>query len=321
MASRHLHACDLKATLAVFFTAIFLFFVVAEDSGRAANSGEIVFASYNLENYLSTDRLAEGKHEKSAPKPEKEIEALVRIIKEINPDILGVCEMGPPDQFEDFKTRLKNADLGYTDFEYVQGVDPERHLALLSRFPIVARQSLPDVSYELDGKPQKVRRGFLDVTVKIAPDFSLRLVGAHLKSKLNDTSEGEALIRRNEAHLLRQHFDEIFAKQPDVKLAAYGDFNDTKNEPAIHEIMGLRNSSARMTDLWLRDSVGDHWTQYWKTADIYSRIDFIFVSPALLPEVVQNKSAVYRSPYWNDASDHRAILATIRTSGGDATKH
>jgi endonuclease/exonuclease/phosphatase family metal-dependent hydrolase len=315
VASRQFRAGDLKAKLAAsFFAAILLFLIFVGDSAHAANRAEIVFASYNLENYLSTDRLAEGKHEKSAPKPEKEIAALVRIIKEINPDILGVCEMGPPDQFEDFKARLKGADLGYTDFEYVQGADPERHLALLSRFPIVARQSLPDVSYELDGKPQKVRRGFLDVTVKVAPDFALRLVGAHLKSKLNDTSEGEALIRRNEAHLLRQHLDAIFAKQPNVKLAAYGDFNDTKNEPTIHEIMGPRNSAARMADLWLRDSVGDHWTHYWKTADIYSRIDFIFVSPALLPDVVQSKSAVYRSPYWNDASDHRPIFATIRSN-------
>src|ERR1043166_7803505 len=270
---------------------------------------QVVIASYNVENYLITDRYAEGEHRHSAPKPEKEIAALIRIIKEINPDILGVCEMGLPEQFEDFKTRLKAAGLGFTDFEYVQGADPDRHVALLSRLPIASRKSLPDVSYELDGKQQKVRRGFLDVTIKVGKNEELRLVGAHLKSKLNDAGESEALIRRNEAHLLRKHFDEIMTAKPDTKLLAYGDFNDPKNEPALHEIMGPRNSPRRMEDLWLKDNVGDHWTHYWKTADIYSRIDFIFVSPALRPDVLVHKSRVYRSEYWNDASDHRPIIA------------
>ena len=34
-------------------------------------------------------------------------------------------------------------------------------------FPIVARNSRGDVPYELDGKPEKVKRGFLDVTVQV----------------------------------------------------------------------------------------------------------------------------------------------------------
>ena len=34
-----------------------------------------------------------------------------------------------------------------------------------------------------------------------------------------------------------------------------------------------------MMDLWLRDSRGEHWTYYWKTADEYSRIDYLLVSP------------------------------------------
>ena len=79
---------------------------------------EVVIASYNLENYLCMPRREEGKTV-SEPKPEKEIQALIRIIREINPDILGVCEMGSREDFEDFKKRLAQAGLGYTDFEYV----------------------------------------------------------------------------------------------------------------------------------------------------------------------------------------------------------
>lgn len=278
--------------------------------GRAATN-EVVFASYNLANYFITERRDETGRRTSAAKPPKEIEALIQIIKEINPDILGVCEMGSKQDFEDFKRRLKDVGLGYTDFEYVEGADPERHLALASRFPITARQSLRDVPFEIGGKQEKVRRGFLDVTVQVSPDYHLRLVGAHLKSKLA-APEGEALLRRNEAHLLRGHVQKILAKDPGLNLVVYGDFNDVKNEPTIREIMGPKGAPDHLTDLWLKDNVGDRWTHYWKVADLYSRIDFIFVSRALMPEIIVPKCYVHRSDRWNDASDHRPVVGAIQ---------
>ena len=277
-----------------------------------AGPGEIVVASYNLENYLHMERRVGGKSV-LAPKPEKEIQALIQIIKEINPDILGVCEMGSPDDFEDFKQRLSQAGLGYTHFEYVAGPDQERHLALASRLPITARQSKPDVPFTANGIREKVRRGFLDVTVKISPTEQLRLVGVHFKSKLQGPVD-EALLRRNEAHLLRQHTERILALAPDTELLVYGDFNDTKNEPSLQEIMGPRSAPDHLVDLWLADREGDHWTHYWKFADAYERIDFIFVTGNLLAKYDWARSYVYRSEYWNAASDHRPLVAAFRVS-------
>jgi endonuclease/exonuclease/phosphatase family metal-dependent hydrolase len=270
---------------------------------------EIVVASYNVQNYLGEDTDPNDGF-KTRPKSEKSIAAMVRVIQEVNPDILGVCEMGRPEQFEDFKARLQTAGLAFTDFEYVQAADPDRHLALLSRFPIVARNSVTDISYELNGQTEKVKRGFLDVTVRINPGYDLRLVGVHLKSKL-PVPQGEALMRRHEAQLLRAHLEKIITADPEVNLIAYGDFNDTKNEPPIQEIMGVRGSATFMADLWAKDALGDRWTHYWRTADEYSRIDYLFVSPALFREVILEKSHVYRSEFWNDASDHRAIYTSI----------
>jgi endonuclease/exonuclease/phosphatase family metal-dependent hydrolase len=276
----------------------------------ARGAQEIVFATYNLENYVSASPKGPGDKSATRAKSEQAIDALVRIIKEINPDILGVCEMGSPERFEDFKKRLADAGLGYVASEYVQAADEDRHLAFVSRFPIVERNSRGDVSYELNGKPEKVRRGFLDVTVQVNPGYKLRCVGTHLKSKL-PIPEGEALVRRLEAEQLRKHLDNILTAAPETNLICYGDFNDTKNEPAIQEIMGPKKSPHHMADLWARDDLGDRWTHYWKTADQYSRIDYIFVSPALFREVVLNKSRIYRSDIWNDASDHRPVFATI----------
>jgi endonuclease/exonuclease/phosphatase family metal-dependent hydrolase len=268
-----------------------------------------VICQYNLENYVGDDQTAIGER-RAKPKSEKEIAALIRIIKEINPDILGVCEMGSRERFADFAARLRTEGLGYIDSEYVDGPDRDRHLALFSRFPIVARQSLADVPFSIGGMPEKVRRGFLDVTIQINRNYQLRLIGAHLKSKLL-AAEDEAVIRRHEAHCLRMHLEAVLRAGPDVNLVCYGDFNDLKNAPGFREIVGERGSPAYMADLWASDAIGDRWTHFWRAADLYSRIDFILVSNGAAREVVRDKSTVYRSPYWNEASDHRAVYATL----------
>jgi endonuclease/exonuclease/phosphatase family metal-dependent hydrolase len=286
-----------------------LVFLALVTPGRAADQQDVVFAGYNLENYFQAADFPDGR-EKVSKSPEA-IEAEIKIIQEINPDILGVSEMGPPNEFADFQARLKAAGLEYAATEYVAGPDPERHVALLSRFPIVAHQSLPEVPYALEGREEQVERGFLDVTIAVN-GTNIRFIGVHLKSKLKDTPLDDAEIRRNETHLLRQHIDQVLAATPDIPLVVYGDFNDTKDSPPMKEIIGTRGSGGPLRDLFLKDSAGDHWTEYWEAADVYSRIDYILVSRNLYPAISLAKSYIYRSPYWFQASDHRPIVATIR---------
>jgi endonuclease/exonuclease/phosphatase family metal-dependent hydrolase len=296
----------------ISFSAVrfpFLILLLAATSAWAAPR-EIVVCQYNVENYLDAKAAGEGSKFGTRAKSEEAAEALVHIIHEISPDILGVCEMGSPERFEDFKKRLAMAGLGYTDFEYVQAADPDRHLALLSRFPIVARQSAKDVVFEIDGRREKVRRGFLDVTIQVNADYQLRMVGVHLKSKLAAPT-GEAVIRRLEATKLRAHLDGILRADPEVNLVCYGDFNDTKNEAMFAEVSGVKGTPGYLADLWASDTSGERWTHYWKTADLYSRIDYLFVSPALFNEVVKAKSRIYRGEDWNEASDHPPVFTSI----------
>jgi len=268
----------------------------------------IVFCSYNVRNYVGPDQVSAGPRTK--PKSEKEIEALIKVIREINPDILGVCEMGSPAMFDDFKARLEKAGMGYKHSEYVQADDLDRHLALVSRFPIVRRDSAAKVRFTLNGTLQPVRRGFLDVTVQVLPGYQLRCVGVHLKSKL-PAPEGEALLRRHEAAKLREHLDAILTESPATNLLCYGDFNDSKNQPTFSEVSGARGAPTYMADLWARDVHGDRWTHYWPVADEYSRIDYLFVSPGLSREVRRDSATVHRSDFWAEASDHRPVFVTI----------
>lgn len=275
-----------------------------------ASGREVVFAGYNVENYAP---LPDANHpERAKPgKSAEAAEAVIAIIREINPDILGVAEMGPAPQFAQFRSRLAAAGLGYVDFEYVAAADPDRHLALASRFPIVARNSATDLSYSANGTLEKVRRGILDVTVALGDKTRLRIVGVHLKSKL-ETRDGEELLRRQEARLLRKHLDAILKADPQTPLLLFGDFNDTKERPAIREVTSVRGAPDALTALPLEDSEGDRWTHYWHVNDTYARIDYLFVNKPLSRSVERARCYLYRKPGWNAASDHRPLVATLR---------
>jgi endonuclease/exonuclease/phosphatase family metal-dependent hydrolase len=270
---------------------------------------EICVVSYNVGNYWLG---SSGPPSVNQPvKPEAEIAAVIKVLDRIKPDIIGLIEIGDESMLEDFQRRLKAAGLEYAHREWIQGADDTRHVCLLSRFPIIERNSRPDVRFELDGKALRMNRGILDVTVAINSHYRLRLVGAHLKSRRDVPEYDQARMRAKEASLLRRHLEDILSASPETNLMLFGDLNDTKNEYPVRQIIGSKGAPDHMMDLWLRDNRGERWTYYWKTADEYSRIDYLLVSPGLLKEVVLEKCGIDDSPYWNEASDHRAIYAVV----------
>ena len=283
-----------------------------QEDGR--NAQAFVVASYNLENYLPTDRWVDGMRVKDAMKPEESILALINIIGTVKPDILGLVEMGDRDRLDDFQRRLREAGLEYPHVEWLKAHDEYRHLALLSRFPIVSRDSRADVPFELGGKQYRIGRGILDVTVEPTPGFRLRLVGAHLKSKREVPEYDQAEFRGKEAWHLKRHISDILEKDPDAKILLWGDLNDTKNEYPIRELIGTRGTPDHLFDIWLTDSRGHRWTHYWRTADLYSRIDYLMASPALVPFLDLDKSGIADPPDWATGSDHRLIYAVVDPS-------
>jgi endonuclease/exonuclease/phosphatase family metal-dependent hydrolase len=273
---------------------------------------DVVVASYNVENYLKMERRVDGKTVPDAPKPEEEIAAVIEVIKEINPDILGIVEMGDEPALEDFRARLKAAGLDYPEKEWVKGTDAARHIALLSRFPIVARNSRDDVPFELNGTRMRIGRGILDVTVKVSESDPLHLVGAHLKSRREVPEFDQMAMRAKEAYFLREHLNTILKANPEENLLLFGDLNDTKNEYPVKELTGSAKDPQRLKDLFLTDRYGYRWTHYWQAADVYSRIDYLMVSQALWPKINMDKSGISSSKVWFKASDHRAVFTTIK---------
>ncbi|HEY8991311.1 MAG TPA: endonuclease/exonuclease/phosphatase family protein, partial [Luteolibacter sp.] len=181
-----------------------------------------------------------------------------------------------------------------------------RHLGLLSRFPLAATANPGGLDYPLDGRGHGMQRGILDATIEVN-GRPVRFLGVHLKSKRPVEEGDQAAMRLQEAHLLRRHIDSLLAADPAARLVVYGDFNDTKASATVKTVKG-----ESLVALPLADERGEAWTHAWEAEDLYSRYDWIFVSPALKPRVDPPACRVLDSPDRRQASDHRPLLAVFR---------
>ncbi|MGC6427198.1 MAG: endonuclease/exonuclease/phosphatase family protein [Akkermansiaceae bacterium] len=277
---------------------------------KESPEGRVRFLSYNIKNYLTMERYVRGGGRKTSSKPEEEITALVKIIVEENPDVLGLCEIGTMDDLLDLQSRLKKAGLDLPHFEHAGGADPTRRLALLSHLPIIARNSASDLSYELESQTFQMGRGILDVTLDL-PGGPTHFIGVHLKSKREIPEADQAMMRLNEAMLLRRHCNAILEKDPQGRIIVYGDMNETKGNAPIKTIRGNQKSDLFLDDVWAKDSRREVWTHYWSYQQQYARFDYVFFSRAMKPEMRFKESYVVDPIDFFDASDHRAIMVTI----------
>ncbi len=283
----------------------------AEESPRPTG---IRFLSYNIKNYLTMTRFLKNGERRDTSKSEEEIEALIKLIVSEKPQILGLCEIGTKEDLLDLQTRLKKAGLDLPHSEHAGGADPTRRLALLSSLPIIARNSQDNLSYTLDDNQRFMSRGILDVSIEL-PNGPTHFIGVHLKSKREVTYADQALIRLNEAQLLRKHCDALIEKNPDARLIVYGDMNETKGEAPIKALRGSTKSPGFLDDVWAKDSRREFWTHYWKWQDQYARLDYVFFSRAMKSEMDFKNCYIVDPIDFYDASDHRAIMVTIGRSG------
>ncbi len=278
--------------------------------GAAKPSDTVIFAAWNLRNYMLRPVKSEGGRITTPAKAPESIAAVVETLREIRPDILGLCEMGTRKDLADLQRRLKKAGLDLPHKTWVDGPDKERHLALLSRFPLEVQHDTR-TTFRLGGLPQRVRRGILDVTARTRPDFPLRILGVHLKSARVVPEYDQAAFRRAESLILRQRVESILTEAPDTPLLVFGDFNDTKNSPVVKGVAGRAGTHKSLTVLPLADRLGDQWTYRWDESDEYSRIDFVMVNQPLRRLVRRGGTRVHRDKEWFTASDHRPLVVNI----------
>jgi endonuclease/exonuclease/phosphatase family metal-dependent hydrolase len=267
-----------------------------EPARRGEDLTPFTFLTYNVKNWLVSSQ--------SPEKTPESKQAIIRILSDAAPDVIGICEIGSPDDVAEIQSMLSAMDMDFPYMHHCGGVDRVRHLALLSRFPIVSTETHDP---GIPGTGHSMQRGILDATVNIG-GREIRFIGLHLKSKRIVPDFDQALLRVEEAGHARKHIDAIIAEDADALVVAYGDFNDTTRSLSSRAIYGTYRTPGYMNPIHVKDSRGETWTHRYAVQDSYTRIDFVTVSRVLKRHVDREESKVIDDPLWEIASDHRPVV-------------
>ncbi|MBI3884655.1 MAG: endonuclease/exonuclease/phosphatase family protein [Opitutae bacterium] len=272
----------------------------------------LTVATYNVENYLVTDRQVDGVFRQAYPKPESEKQALRQVVAGMAPDILALEEMGRQPFLDELQRDLKAEGQDYPFATVLEAGDPDRHVAVLSKLPFKAVQRHANVPITLFGTKDAVKRGVLEVTFATsAGDLTLFVV--HLKSRRTERKDDPEGARQRllEAEAVR---DLVLARFPDpakAKFLVCGDWNDHRSSKPVRAL--AKRGDKEVGDI-LRalDSRGETWTHFYRREDSYSRIDYLMVSAALKKFVPGNRAAIYDGPGTSAASDHRPVFVKLQ---------
>ncbi len=283
--------------------------------GAATSPATFTVGTYNLENYLDAP---------VGDRPAKSAEARTRIreaIRRLNPDVLALQEIGSRNALLELRTSLKREGQDYPEWEFVTGHDTNISLAILSRHPIVGRRPHTNENFLLRGRRYQVSRGFAEVDIRVHDQYTFTLINAHLKSRRPSIYADEAELREQEAIRLRAIIDARLRANPRANLVVAGDFNDTRDSPALRQVLG--QGRTRLVDTRPAERNGDDapsanprweprrvtWTYFYGVEDTYDRIDYVLVSGGMAAEWDRNATYVLAMPNWGVASDHRPLVA------------
>jgi endonuclease/exonuclease/phosphatase family metal-dependent hydrolase len=272
-------------------------------------------ATFNVENYL--DAPSGTRHAKS-PAAQAKVRDCILALK---PDVIALEEMGATNALLDLQSNLKASALDLPFWDEITGFDTNIHVAVLSRFPIVARRPHTNENFLLDGRRFIVSRGFEELDILVNPHFTFTLMAAHLKSRRPSALADEEEWRYEEASALRRVIDARLAQDPAQNLVVLGDFNDVQDSKPVRAIMG--RGTTRLFDTHPAEHNGDDnasaegrrpsrhitWTHYYEKDDVFSRIDYILLGRGMRNRWLKEETYILTTPNWGLASDHRPLVA------------
>jgi endonuclease/exonuclease/phosphatase family metal-dependent hydrolase len=301
------------------FHCLWILCIWIGSSAFAGEQGSLRVATWNLYNYRVQDRWVDGRFRKEYPKPEKEKEAIQRILGAVRPDVLLIQEMGEEPFLQELQRDLQRRGLHYPHAYLAQAADSERHLAVLSVYPWKKINTHRDLFFPYQGERVPVLRGLLAIELEMADGQPLILFTLHLKSRRteNDQDLQSEQRRRGEARVIRDRILSLYPAKNNVRWLLAGDFNDHPGSTSVRyfERKGKEEVATRLD---AKDSRGEYWTHYYRTQQSYSTVDHVFVSPALLNAVADNPSIVDSLPDSMEASDHRMIWVDLQLAAKEA---
>jgi endonuclease/exonuclease/phosphatase family metal-dependent hydrolase len=277
----------------------------------ALRAETLTIATYNVENYVATGRRVEGTYRPAYPKPEAAKQALRAVIRALDADVLALQEMGPAAYLEELQRDLRAGGVDYPHAALAEAADADRHVAVLSRLPLLHVQTQAGLEFRYFDGREKVKRGVLEIDLAAAGG-EVTLYVVHLRSRFTERVDdpGSALCRAGEAEAIRDHVLRRFPDPAAARFLILGDCNDTKDSKPLR-LLTKRGKTAITTLLDAADPRGETWTYTYFKDDTYGRVDHVLVSPGLLSAVVGGRAQIYDGPGVREASDHRPVVVRL----------
>ena len=272
----------------------------------------LTIASYNVENYLATNRMVDGTYRQDYPKPEAAKQALRAVIRALGADVLALEEMGSRSYLEELQRDLAHDGMAYPYAELLEASDAERHVAVLSRRPFSAVTKHTDLAFSYFGTKELVKRGLLEVRFATeAGEVTIFVV--HLKSRFTDRTDdpNSAARRLGEATAVRDQVLKIFPVPAAVRFLIVGDCNDCAASKPLKALAQKGNTSIAEI-LSAADSRGESWTHFYRKEQTYSAVDHVLASAKLNPVVVGGVVKIFDGIGAASASDHRPVSVTLK---------
>ncbi len=277
-------------------------------------------ATYNVQNYLDAP---------IGTRPAKSDAAKAKVREGIiatKADVIALQEMGGTNALLELRDSLKREGSDFPFWEHVSAADTNIHVAVLSKFPIIACRSHTNDSFLLFNRRHFVKRGFAEVEIRVNDRYQFTLLTAHLKSKLAAFEADEQELRDEEAAILRQKIEAILTTRPEANLIVAGDINDVRDAKPVRTLIAAGRKHA-LFDTRPAEQNGDDqpnnnprypapqitWTHFYGKEDTYRRIDYILLSKGMTRDWISGGTFIIKIPNWGVGSDHRPIVATFTT--------
>lgn len=271
----------------------------------SAESKRWIIGTLNVRNYLEQNRWHAGAYRFEHPKPAAEKAALRGIIKEGQPDILFLQEIGTSEHLEELRLDLKEEGVSYTFGHFVKSADARTGLAILSNIQPI--QSLLLEPIDVAGK-RSFQRGIQEVVFELKT-CRLRVLHVHLKSRYTiDETDPQALkMRTNEIGALLALAQQTARANPDDLILLAGDFN-TPFEDAV-----MTSLLSQWVPVQVLDELGQSWTYIYKKEGTRDRIDgFLAKAKTAFSSWIKG-GGLYPTNESFLGSDHRLVVIEVRT--------
>jgi predicted extracellular nuclease len=273
---------------------------------------ELRVATYNLNNYLVTNRYMDGRWSPSYPKPEREKAMVRQIIKEVSPDVLVLQEMGSIAFLEELRADMARDGIHYDYLVHMEGADQNRYLAVLSKRAPKGVFKHKDLNFKYFEGREVVKRGMLEMTFELTCGSKFQLFALHLKSRYTDKKEDlqSSLRRVREAEACRNRIVERTHDQGTDKYLIVGDFNDHPSSATMRRF--YRRGNLEFGALVpAADSRGERWTYFYEKESRYESVDGFVVSFALMPTIKAGRAQIVDSLGALTGSDHRMVYLDL----------